>query len=231
MDIVPDLAAGFYWEGTCEGSISVTGHNCPMSGTGANCPNNGIDSEITHTVGGDPAKTYSVTIDVNGVIGTRCYKGGTRASTAAPSETEPNNWWYVGGSYANPTGWWNTYEMHVSPSTGEAMGDVFYFNGSDVEGGNWCEKEASYIAKYTATFKVKGGGTLSFKIHDQNCKAQQNCGPDPDPNSLCNPREIDLAGVSPLPPDSMMFPPTNVLDKTYYPQWMWIVATAVAESE
>jgi hypothetical protein len=224
-DIVPDLASGFYWEGTCSGSIAVTGHNCPMADT---CPSSGIDRPVTKNVAGVTGQTYTVTIEVRGVIGTRCYKNGTRASTAAGSDTGTNNWWYIGGVYDNPTGWWNSYELHVAPSTGDPSGDVYYFNGSDVGGGNWCEKEATYLVKYNASFKVKGGGTLTFKIHDQNCKAQQNCGSNIDPNSACAPRTVDLSGMTPQPPASFRQPPTNnITTGTFDPQWMWIVATKV----
>ena len=224
-DVVPDLAKGFYWEGTCSGSIAVTGHNCPMADS---CPSSGIDRQVTQNVGGTSGQTYTVTIEVRGVIGTRCYKNGTRASTAAGSDTGTNNWWYIGGVYDNPTGWWNSYELHVAPSTGDASGDVYYFNGSDVGSGTWCEKEATYLVKYNASFKVKGGGTLTFKIHDQNCKAQQNCGSNTDPNSACAPRTVDLTGMTPQPPASFRQPPTNnIATGTFDPQWMWIVATSV----
>jgi len=227
--VVPDLAKGFYWEGSCKGSISVTGKNCPMLDSGS-CPSNGQNRDVTFKVGGEASKKYSVTIEVRGVAGTRCYKGGTRASSAAPKEDDYNNWWYIGGSYANPTGWWNTYELQVTPATGDA--DVYYFNASDVEGGNYCEREASYLVGYSATFKVVGGGSLRFRIHDQNCKALQNCGKDIDPNSACVPRKVDLASMPVQPPTSSPAaaanqPPKNQLEKTYYPQWMWVVAKSV----
>jgi len=209
----------------------VTGHNCPTSGTGSSCPTNGVDTQVVQTVKGDSSKTYTINIEVAGVIGTRCYKGGTRASTAAGSDTGYNNWWYVGGTYDNPTGWWNSYELHVAPTTGDASGDVYYFNGSDVGGGSWCEKEATYLVKYSASFKVKGGGTLTFKVHDQNCKGQQNCGSNVDPNSACAPRTVDLSGITPQPPATFKQPPTDAIASgTYDPQWMWIVATSVTSS-
>ena len=47
--------------------------------------------------------------------GGRCYQNGTRASTAAASDTGNNNWWYTGGTQYNNS-WWNTYELHVTPS-------------------------------------------------------------------------------------------------------------------
>lgn len=224
--VIPGLN-GYYWEGTCAGSIAVEGHNCPMSDSSPTCPTNGINREKTLAVKGVSGQLYTVNIEVRGVIGTRCYTGGTRASTATLSEAGTNNWWYSGGTYANPTGWWNSYELHVSPSTGDASGDVYYFNGSGVQGGNDCEREATYLVKYNASFKVKGGGTLTFKIHDQNCKGQQNCGSNPDGNTVCAPRNVDLSGMAASPPANFTQPPAN---GTYKPQWMLIAVTSITPS-
>jgi len=222
-DIVPGLN-GYYWEGTCKGTIAVEGHNCPMSETSSSCPTNGINRETTMMVKGTTGQTYTINIEVRGVIGTRCYTGGTRASTASLSESGNNNWWYSGGTYANPTGWWNTYELKVSPSTGDASGDIYYFNGSGVQGGNDCEREATYLVKYNASFKAKGGGTLTFKIHDQNCKGQQNCGSNPDGTTACAPRTVDLSGMAATLPTTITQPPSN---STYKPQWMLIAVTSI----
>lgn len=228
-EIVPDLM-GFYWEGTCSGNPSVTsssGHNCPMTGTLTTLPSGGINREQTVMVKGTTGQLYTINIEVRGVIGTRCYTGGTRASSAALNEDSNNNWWYVGGTYANPTGWWNTYELHVSPPTADPSGDVYYFNGSGVQGGNDCEREATYLVKYNASFKAQGGGTLTFKIHDENGKGQQNCGSNPDGNSTCAPRMVDLTGMKDPAPAGFKQPPTNQLEKTYYPQWMLISVLSV----
>jgi len=224
--IVPDLAKGFYWEGTCGGTITVDGHNCPMTGSGSTCPADGINRETPFKVGGESGKKYTVTIEVRGVAGTRCYKGGTRASTAAAKEDDYNNWWYIGGTYANATGWWNTYELKVTPSTGDA--DQYYFNGSDNDGGGYCEREASYMVGYTASFKVVGGGTMTFKIHDQNCKAIQNCGKSIVKTDPCQPRtNIDLSKMSVQPPSTSPAAKQPPKNDTWYPQWMWIVASLV----
>jgi hypothetical protein len=230
-DIVPDLAKGFYWEGTCAGTITVDGHNCPMSGTGsASCPTNGRDmDQPTLKVGGDSTKKYTVNIEVRGVIGTRCYQGGTAASTAAIKDNDYNNWWYAGGTPYNATGWWNTYELHVSPSTGDASKDVYYFNNSSntpSDGGD-CEREASYLVGYTASFKVMGGGSMLFRIHDNNCKAIQNCGAVTDKSAPCSPRTVDLSKMTVQPPSSSPAAKQPPMDGTWYPQWMWIVATSV----
>lgn len=225
-EIVPELH-GFYWEGSCAGSIAVDGHSCPMSDDEPMCPAGGIDREKTIPVKGVAGQPYTIDIEVRGVVGTRCYTGGTRASSAALNENGDNNWWYIGGTYANPTGWWNTYELHVSPATGDPSGDVYYFNGADVQGGNACEREATYPVKYNASFKAKGGGTLTLKIHDHNCKGQQNCGSNPDGSSPCAPRTVDLSGMAASPPTSFAQPPANMLSKTYYPQWLFIAVNSI----
>jgi len=209
-------------EATCSGTITVSGKNCPMTSGGSSCPS-GLDRQTGFDVAGEAGRQYTVTVDVRGVVGTRCYTGGTRASSAAPSEDDYNNWWYVGGTYANPTGWWNTFELHVSPATGGA--DVYYLNASDVEGGNYCEREATYLVSYRASFRVLGGGTMTFKIHDQNCKAIQNCGKSIDPNAPCEPRLVDFSGMS--PPPTFTQPPVNTGGDTYYPQWLYVLATSV----
>ena len=222
---MPDLH-GFYWEGTCSGTLpgGSDGHNCPMSGTGSTCSASVMDRQKTMMVKGSSSQTYTINIEVRGVIGTRCYTGGTRAASAALSETGNNNWWYVGGTYANPTGWWNTYELHVTPSTGDPSGDVYYFNGSGVQGGTDCEREATYLVNYKSSFKAKGGSTLTFKIHDQNCKGQQNCGSATDGNTPCAPRTVDLSGMAATPPTGFTQPPAN---GTYKPQWMLIAVTSI----
>lgn len=231
-DVVPDLA-GFYWEGTCMGTGDPGGRNCwfhdnniTTCPTGATYDKQGIIRDKVINVKGTTGQKYTVNFEVRGVIGTRCYQNGKRASTASASDTGYNNWWYAGGTQYNDS-WWNTYELHVSPSTGDASGDVYYFNGSDNPGGSYCEKEATYLVKYNASFKVVGGGTLTFRIHDSNCKGQQNCGPNTDNTTPCVPRTVDMSGQTPQPPASFMQPPTNVISSTWYPQWMWITATSV----
>ncbi|HYQ42744.1 MAG TPA: hypothetical protein VER11_12275, partial [Polyangiaceae bacterium] len=222
-DIVPELN-GFYWEASCSGTIDVTGKNCPMSGSSSMCTAAAKDRTKTIPVKGVTGQTYTINIEVRGVVGTRCYTGGTRASSAALNETGNNNWWYIGGTYANPTGWWNSYELHVTPSTGDASGDVYYFNGSGLQGGDACEKEATYLINYKASFKAKGGGSLALKIHDENCKGLQNCGSDTLPTTACTPRTVDLTGMSVQPPANFMQPPTN---NTWRPQWMLIGVTSI----
>ena len=233
---MPDLASGFYWEDSCSGNFDPGGHNCWTDSQSTTCPSGGIDIDKTLTVKGTSGQKYTVNFEVRGVIGTRCYQGGTRPSTdtATIQDSGYNAWWYVGGTPYNATSLWNTYELHVSPSTGDPSKDVYYFNSasSTLTSGGDCEREASYLVKYTASFKVMGGGSLLFRVHDNNCKAQQNCGSDTNSSSACAARTVDLSGMVPQPPATSPAspakqPPTNPFTKTYWPQWMWITATSV----
>jgi hypothetical protein len=224
---------GYLWEGTCSGNVTATGRNCPFyTGTATTCAagtswdNRGTIKTQTLKMNGTPGVAYTVNFEVRGVVGTRCYTGGTIASTAVPSSTGANNAWYVGGRQYNDS-IWNTYEIHVSPSvTGQA--NVFYANafGTDAVNTSWCQKEATYAVSYMAKLPVMGDSTLTFTIHDTNCQAQQNCGSD-DTSSTCNMmRTIDLSGLSPAA--TFAQPRTNIVGtRTYYPQWLYFDVKSV----
>ncbi len=209
QQLVPGLV-NMYWEGTCVGTRDPGGHNCPLDDNGSNCPTNsdptmqGTVRSKTIPVMGTTNQAYTVNIEVMGVIGTRCYSGGTRQSTAAIMTDGYNNSWYVGGSPSNATDWWNSYELHVAPSTGDPSGDVYYFNSFDNSGGSYCDSEATYMVHYTAHFKVLGGGTLTLKLHDYNCQAQQNCGSNTDGTSTCMPRTVSFGSFDSTVTNSFM---------------------------
>jgi hypothetical protein len=230
-DIVPDLD-GFYWEGTCSGDLSVSGKNGPLlDNGGTTCPsgtswaNRGTIRTITKVVQGSQGTQYTINFEVRGVVGARCYMGGAPATTAPSTATGQNNWWYVGGSPDTNGDIWNTYELHVDPPV-SGQANVYYFNSAQPSP-TWCQKEATYEVKYSASFKVLGGGTMRFIIHDSNCQAQQNCGSNEASTTCDSPRSsIDLSGMSPAATFSQ--PPTNVVGtKTYYPQWLYFDVTSV----
>jgi hypothetical protein len=240
--LVPGLV-NMYWEGTCVGTRDPGGHNCPLDDNGSNCPTNSdptmqgtVRSKVLN-VGGTKNQPYTINIEVIGVIGTRCYSGGTRQSTTSISTDGYNNSWYIGGTPSNSTDWWNSYEIHVAPSTGAA--DVYYLNAFDNSGGSYCDAEATYLVRYPASFKVLGGGTITLKLHDYNCQAQQNCGSNTDGTSTCMPRTVDfqsfdktvqnsfMAGTQTKATGTLAQPPTTVLSKTYDPQWLMIDVTSV----
>ena len=235
--VVPDLV-GYMWIGTCSNG-SPSGLDCPLLPDNSTiCPNatstdystQGLFRSVPFTVGGTAGTQYTINFEARGVLGTRCYTGGTPQVAALSSNPEVNNdGWYVGGQPVAPSKW-NTYEIHVSPAvpgsgaanplvTGE---DVYFMNafpyppityGLDT----YCEAHETFPMKYTASFKVTGGGTITLTLHDSNCLAQQNCG-GPDRQTTCaSPRTIDLTGMSPQPAN---FTQPYRQSNTFYPQWV-----------
>jgi hypothetical protein len=115
--------------------------------------------------------------------------------------------------------------LHVDPAVPNEA-SAYYFNAAQPSP-DWCQKESSYEVKYTASFKVLGGGTMKFTIHDSNCQAQQNCGSNEGSSTCDSPRtNIDLSGMSPAA--TFKQAPTNVVGtKTYYPQWLYFDVKSV----
>jgi len=189
---------------------------CPAGATWAT---RGTINETTLTVGGTVGTPYTISFEVRGVLGTRCYVGGVAASTAAPNPNGPNNTWYVGGTQYNDS-IWNTFEVHVlNPGGAEAA--VYYANAFPINP-NWCEREATYQIGYMASFGVIGGGSILFRIHDANCQMQQNCGPNEASTTCDAPRTIAVSDLSPPPPPNFVQPRAIAsAGKNYYTQWLY----------
>jgi hypothetical protein len=239
--LIPSLD-GYYWEVNPSGNTSLSGTNYPFGPPGGGCPT-GANWDATgyvktfpaFNVGGTPGQKYTINIAVRGVVGTRCYTGGTPGSTAAGSGTGQNNTWYAGGVQAGDS-IWNTMELRVMPKvTGQAnqnnsMYDIYYTNSFQNTGNNWCQKEATYETRFTASFPVMGGGTITPVVHDSNCRTLQNCGA-VENQTTCDTtaaRKIDMSGLNPAAPTSFTQPRTGTLSgTTYYLQWVWIDVTGV----
>ena len=230
-DIVPGLD-GFYWEATPSGNTALSGTNYPFGPAAGGCPRARPGTRpVTSTtrccaVKGTTGQKYTININVRGVAGTRCYTGGTPASTATPNPSGPNNTWYVGGKQFNDS-IWNTYEIHVAPAVPNAAN--VYFANSFPNVSNWCQKEASYEVRYNASFPVLGGGNITFTIHDTNCRTLANCGA-AEAQATCNTataRTIDMSGVSPAPTNFGQPRTVSLGGTTYDVQWLWIDVTSV----
>ena len=189
-------------------------------------------------MGGTAGTKYTININVRGVVGTRCYTGGTAATTAAGVGTGPNNTWYAGGRQSGDS-IWNTLEIRVAPPimprmTGQsnAAYDIYFINSFNTSA--WCQKEATYETRFNASFPVMGGGTITLVNHDSNCRTLANCG-SVEAQASCNSsaaRIIDMAGVTPAAtaPGGGTFtqPRTGSLaGSTYYLQWVWFDVTSV----
>jgi hypothetical protein len=245
--LVPTLD-GAFWLGQCA-DANGSGKDCPIysvNSTACNTDNNffarGAFKLQTHKVGGVMGQKYVLNIEVRGVTGGKEYTGGTRQSTATTFNQMANDGWRVGGLPTDSK--WNTYEVHVSPPVpGQPVNmqnltcagcpqgpdNVYYTNSIPNTDG----VHETFPIRLKAALPVLGGGTVTLVIHDSNCLAQQNCGPDPDPNAMCiqpppnGPRTIDLAGMTHIPvpfvqPYSQVHAPNP-----WYPQWLLINVQSV----
>jgi hypothetical protein len=233
---------GYLWVGTCSNG-SATGLDCPLFlDPSTTCPNRtatdfnqrGMFRTVTQQVGGTAGTIYTINFEARGVLGTKCYTGGTKQTPALSADPETSNdGWYLGGQPTDSL--WNTYELHVSPVVAgsgaanplNAAEDVYFLNAfpyPPITYGNdtYCEAHETFPMKYTASFKAPGGGTIKLVLHDSNCLGQMNCG-GPDRQTTCaHSRTIDLTGM-PQPATVATFASMQQPYKQtngFWPQWL-----------
>jgi hypothetical protein len=239
-DIVPDLD-GYYWEVTPTGDTTAAQTtNYPVGPPVGGCPAGAtwdtsgyINTRPAVNVRGTTGQQYTINLNVRGVVGTRCYTGGTPGSTASGNLTGPNNTWYAGGQQFNDS-IWTTMEIRVAPKVlgqaGQTNADYdIYFADSFQDTSNWCQKNATYEARFNASLPVLGGGTITFVTHDSNCRTQQNCG-SVENQMTCDTsasRIIDMSGVSPAPTNFSQPRTASLAGAIYYVEWLWIDVTSV----
>ncbi|HEY1532569.1 MAG TPA: hypothetical protein VGF76_01080 [Polyangiaceae bacterium] len=246
QSIVPTLD-GYLWVGTC-GDANSTTKDCPIvNDTGASCATStdfyalGAFKTHTHMVGGTPGTKYMINFEARGITGGKTYNGGMKQSTDQTFNQTGNDGWYAGGL---PTvSKWNTYEIHVTPPVpgvpvnNQALtcpgcptppDNVYYTNS--LNGGADGTHE-TFPIKFTASFPVLGGGTITLIVHDSNCLAQQNCGPNPDQAAMCDmPRSMDLTGLTVQPPAGFKQPYTQThAPNPWYPQWLMFNVKSVTQ--
>ena len=244
QSIVPTVA-GYLWVGTCAAG-SASALDCPIQGdNNTTCPatyttstpyaQRGVFQTHTHTVGGTPGQQYTVNLEVRGIVGGRCYNGGTIAAPTVISDFEGqtgNNGWYSGGTPTDSK--WNTYEIHVTPpvpgvtafaSATDHTDNVYFLNAFPATS-SYCERHETFVMKYMASLPVLGGGTIKMVMHDANCLAQQNCGGIDSQSSCATPRSVDLTGLSPQP----MSPPSAqpYTENTFFPQWLFFNVQSIS---
>jgi hypothetical protein len=211
----------------CGDATQNDGYDCANVG----CTNNAVTHTTTYQMAGDSATTYAVTFNVRGVVEAYAYVGGTRAGGTASISTGGSL--FCSGGTQEPSGNgndYNTYELDVSPAvTGET--NVYYLNSvisSENPHTSSTTQHLTFPINYSATIKVKGGGTITFKSYDSNCRSVQNCGPTQG-NKCQAPRTVSLAGVTPAAPTDFSQPfqaPTG-----FYGQWVYFDVTGVTVAQ
>jgi len=95
----------------------LTGGTACPNATSTDFTKQGTFRSVTHNVTGTAGKQYTLNFEVRGILGTKCYSGGTMRTTTLSANPETNNdGWYMGGQPVPSK--WNTYEIHVKPAVG-----------------------------------------------------------------------------------------------------------------
>jgi hypothetical protein len=126
-------------------------------------------------MGGDAARTYAVTIRVNGIVEGKYYSGGLRRAgndysklnTAAGSDA-----WHVGGEPVPSL--YAAYKLTVYQADGTTEVQHYYLNSFPEASG--LESHQTVSIGYEATIDVPGEGVVELRHTDTNCLSMDNCG-------------------------------------------------------
>ena len=234
-DIIPGFD-GFYWEASPSGNTALSGTNYPFGPAAGGCPTGaswattGYINTKTNAVKGVTGQQYTINFNVRGVVGTRCYTGGTPGGmprAATPNPSGPNSTWYIGGTQFNDS-IWNTMEIHVAPAVRRARPTSTSRTSSRTPR-TGARRRRRTRTRFSASFPVIGGGNLTFTIHDSNCRTLANCG-QVENQATCDTaaaRVIDMSGVNPAPTNFTQPRTVSLGNTTYYVQWVWFDVTSV----
>jgi hypothetical protein len=208
---------------------------CGTGHSGFDCDNVGCSNgKVTHTqtfqIGGDSGSTYNLTFRVRGIVEAYNYVGGTRDAGDASITKNPDL--FLRGGAAQPAGAsgsdYDVYELDVSPAVPNSPNTYFLNSVTNAENPHTSGTtlHLSFAIDYTKTIPVMGGGTITVKQYDSNCKSVMNCGPVAG-NSCAAPRKIDLSGASPAPSS---FTQPYQMPTGAYPQWLFFDVTSVTKA-
>ena len=182
-------AFGFAWKDSffLVACTEVQQHDC-LTVQGA-CPDPGGEFEEKGSVfkeefkmGGEAGKTYSVTIQVNGIVEGKYYNGGMRRNPNSDDLDNPagTDSWHIGGN-AIPSSY-NVFKLSVFEADGTTPVQHYYLNSFPQSTG--LESHRTVPISYKSTFDVPGQGVIKYLNQDSNCRAINNCGPG-DNQSAC----------------------------------------------
>jgi len=173
-----------------------------------------ITTDRTVTLGGDPAKLYTLTLHVQGEVEAKAYPGGkdqesSKASPAADGFSD-------GGK---PEGG-NNYNVYMARVASPAKD--YFFNAVSPPGKS---DHTTYGLDYTAKIQANGGTTIRLVAADSNCSMIKNCGPNNN-GGTCN-APIVIMNVEAKAKEKN---PTFDFTKAYNGQWISLVVTDVTSN-
>ncbi len=171
-----------------------------------------ITTDKMVTLGGDPAKTYTITIHVQGEVESKRYNGGADQNSSAQSPKADG--FCTGGTPTNGDAY-NVYMVRVSSPKQD-----YFLNSMQPPG---VSNHTTYGMDYTAKIQAKGGAMLRLVAADSNCSMIKNCGPTENSGNVCAAPII----LQNMDPKAAAKNPTFDFTKAFNGQWIVMVVTDV----
>jgi hypothetical protein len=190
------------------------GQSCPPKNPSDPAMGGALTTNKTITLGGDPAKVYTITLHVQGEVEAKGYNNGMDQNSSAMHPKMDG--FYVGGTPQTGDDY-NVYLARVSSPKQD------YFLNSIKPSG--VSDHTTYLMDYTAKIKANGGATIKLTAADTNCDMIKNCGPTPNGTTSCA-QPLKPASVEPL---AISKNPTFDFTKEYNGQWIVLVVTDVTQ--
>jgi hypothetical protein len=207
---------------------------CAGAATGYDCGNNGcMAGTVTQTkqfaIGGMAGQVYDMTFHIWGVVEGYRYDGGTRdQGTTMQMQVETgNDLFHRGGMQLamGSSGYdYNTMQLDVAPAVSNEA-NTYFFNSVPVPLTDASAAHLTFVIDYTKTIKITGGGLLTFKSFDSNCRLVMNC--EKSSTNMCASHWTvpGIASATPSPPATFMQPYTN--GSGQFGQWLYVDVTDV----
>lgn len=217
-DTVAGSLNGFMMLGAClndtaKSVCSTSNNGCPPENADF-ALSGAITTDKTITLGGDPAKTYNITLHVQGEVEAKSYDGAQDQSSQGASPKADG--FAVGGTPTHQD-YYNVYMVRVSDPKKD-----YFLNSLNPPG---VSNHTTYGIDYTAKITAKGGASLRLVAADRNCAMIKNCGPMVNDGSQCT-APIVLQNIDPV---ATAKNPSFDFTKAYNGQWIVMVVTDVTE--
>jgi hypothetical protein len=212
IDVVASAPSSFnnpgwkdsWWVTGCD---QKNANDCITNGTSCNATDgampeqHGARTTEAWTLGGVKGQHYKVTFKFNAVTEAKRYMGGhrDRATAEADPHNTPLDMFYRDGT--SPLSNYNVVKLTIYDDAGVEKRH-FYMNAAPDTGAltDW-EAHYTFLASYTKSIVVIGGGKIEHLVQDSNCHAIDNCGADYVNGNVCpQPRKL------PAPDDTLTLP-------------------------
>lgn len=218
LKAVAEPLNGFMMLGQClndtaKSVCSTSNNGCPPENADF-ALSGAITTDKTVMLGGDPAKTYTITLHVQGEVEAKTYDGAQDQSSQGASPKADG--FAVGGTPTHQD-YYNVYMVRVSDPKKD-----YFLNSLNPPG---VSNHTTYGIDYTAKITAKGGASLRLVAADRNCAMIKNCGPMVNDGSQCT-APIILQNIDPV---ATAKNPSFDFTKAYNGQWIVMVVTDVTE--